>query len=62
MNAASAAVIEVVADIQAERNELRELLAIVAAGYTRTSRDDVALVQIPASVMAEIRLRAEANR
>jgi len=61
MNASHAAVIDAVADLQAERNELRELLALVVEGYTRTSRDDVALVQIPAGVMAEIRLRIEAN-
>jgi hypothetical protein len=61
MNTAQAAVLEAVADIQAERNELRRLLATVVEGHTRTSRDDVALVQIPAGVMAEIRLRVEAN-
>jgi hypothetical protein len=61
MNETQAAVIDAVADIQAERDELRGLLAAVADGYTKTSRDDVALVQIPAGVMAEIRLRVDAN-
>lgn len=61
MSPAAAAVIDAVADIQAERNELHDLLVAVVDGYLRTSRDDVALVQIPAGVMAEIRLRVEAN-
>jgi hypothetical protein len=61
MNEQQVAVIDAVADIQAERDELRGLLATVVEGYTKTSRDDVALVQIPAGVMAEIRLRVDAN-
>lgn len=61
MNPIHSAVIDAVTDIQSERDELRALLAAVAEGYTQTSRDDVALVLIPAGVMAEIRLRVEAN-
>lgn len=47
-------VIAAVESMQAERDELLELLGHVVDGLTYTSRDDVALIQIPADVFAAI--------
>lgn len=54
MNAAQRAVVDSVAKLAHERNEARDLLVKVVAGHTLTSRDDVALVQIPADVFERI--------
>lgn len=54
MSPSQSAVIDAVERLQADREALRQLLAHVVEGHTQTSRDDTALVLIPASVMVEI--------
>jgi hypothetical protein len=61
MRPSATAVIDAVADLQAERNELRALLAAVAAGSTATTPSGNAVVIVPENIWAEIRLRVEAN-
>lgn len=49
-----AEVVGAVRTLQDDRDELLELLGHVVDGLTYTSRDDVALIQIPAGVFAAI--------
>jgi hypothetical protein len=44
-----------------DRDRLLGLLADVLAGHLQTSRDDVALVQVPAEVLTGIRAALEAR-
>ena len=48
-----------VEQLRDDRDRLLGLLADVLAGHVQTSRDDVALVQVPAEVLAEIRAALE---
>src|SRR3712207_5957582 len=48
-----------VQQLRDDRDRLLGLLADVLAGHVQTSRDDVALVQVPAEVLAEIRAALE---
>lgn len=55
--APNAKVIGAVQELQDERDELLELLGIVADSHTETSRDGLAMVLLPADLLAEIRRR-----
>jgi hypothetical protein len=53
-------IVAAVRGLQEERDRLLGLLAEVAEGHVRTSRDDVALVQLPAGVFEQIRAAVDA--
>lgn len=53
--APNAKVIAAVQELQDERDELLELLGIVADSHTETGRDGLAMLLLPADVLDEIR-------